>query len=86
MGIRIKAGQNGLLPCPFCGGAATMYIDAQPRGGFVFVACDVCSSRSRAVWTNIRYGLPDEERLLRNEYCDGAFGRAINSWNNRTKG
>lgn len=86
MGFKIRAKEDGLLPCPFCGGSSTMYIDAQLHGGFVYVACDLCSARSKATWTRYDYGLPDENDLLSGKYNDPAFVRSANAWNHRVKG
>lgn len=85
MGIKIRAKEDGLLLCPFCGSTATMYIDAQIHGGYVYVACDLCAARSKTTWTNADYGLPDEKSLLNGEYSDVAFARTVNAWNHRIK-
>lgn len=83
MSIKIRASESGLKQCPFCGGQATLYIDAQMHGGYVFVSCNLCGGRSKAVWTRRDYGLPDEPDLLEGYYIDPAFDKARYLWNNR---
>lgn len=60
-----------------------MYIDALMHGGFVYVSCDLCSARSKAVWTSYDYGIPDEPYLLAGEVNDIALNKAKFAWNNR---
>lgn len=65
---------NELLPCPFCGGNATLWSD----GYMEYVECDVCGAKSKSCYDpqlavrkwSTRYGWVPV-RTCRNESADG---------------
>lgn len=66
-----------LLPCPHCGGSAsikTKYLENANKYGLIFAVCEICGAQGKAYYIPKR---PKEER--ESELC----ARAARAWNLR---
>ena len=69
-----------LMPCPFCGGEATVIHQSSKYGGFYFAQCIFCKAETKGV--NDRgtdFGVP-------NEFNTPEAHEAEKRWNMRTRG
>lgn len=68
---------NGLKPCPFCGGGASLNAKYTYRNKcwFVFVKCEICNGQGKTFRSN---QCPADDDWS-NDACDSA----INAWNMR---
>ena len=70
---------EGLKPCPFCGGEANMYANYNRtcHCWFVFCQCTVCGGTGKTKSTKIDPVLSD--------WNDLACKEAVSSWNRRSE-
>lgn len=81
--MKIRFIADGIIPCPFCGSPGSLQADSYYNHSFVYVACDVCGARSKAVWTPVSYDFDDEEELQYEDGSNSILVQAMNLWNRR---
>ena len=60
-----------------------MQADSHADCSFIYVACDICGARSKALWTPIPYSLEDENEPQYDNGPNSIFTQAMNLWNRR---